>query len=259
MSLTLEVLQKQLGLDVDPNVLSKIVSGIDNLITAGTLDLAKGSGKILETAGDVAQNVIPEVRVGGKEMPSALSAARYAAGKVSDGGETIQNAADAHGAVRFPKDVSMVDAVEKRVVDSEKDATPATADGDDSISGHTPKQKEILAQWEAERNPNGRGESGMTYEEIAATNARGDAIDAEVADLPTEKAPPKAVVVDENPIDPKHAAALFRTAHGGEFDPKSSMDKRKMAEIESMLQDPANQSLTPNQFALKLYRGHGYV
>ena len=59
--------------------------------------------------------------------------------------------------------------------------------------------------------------------------------------------------------DPQKAIELFKTVHGGEFDPKSSMDKRKLAEISEMLADKENAGLSPNQFALKLYRTKGYV
>jgi hypothetical protein len=48
--------------------------------------------------------------------------------------------------------------------------------------------------------------------------------------------------------------ALFAHTHGGPFDPKSSMDKKKMAAISSMLSKEGSGDLTPNQFALKIYR-----
>ena len=59
--------------------------------------------------------------------------------------------------------------------------------------------------------------------------------------------------------DPQKAIELFKTVHGTEFNPKSSMDKRKLAEISEMLADKENAGLSPNQFALKLYRTKGYV
>jgi hypothetical protein len=72
---------------------------------------------------------------------------------------------------------------------------------------------------------------------------------------------PKAIVVEEpkKPTGKPMAGsmtpeALFAHTHGGPFDPKSSMDKKKMAAINSMLSKEGSGDLTPNQFALKIYR-----
>jgi hypothetical protein len=47
---------------------------------------------------------------------------------------------------------------------------------------------------------------------------------------------------------------LFQTAHGSAFDPKSKLDKAKMAKIQSLLAtDPSLADLSPAKFALKLY------
>ena len=60
--------------------------------------------------------------------------------------------------------------------------------------------------------------------------------------------------------DPQLTESLFRKAHGGPFDPKSSMDKRKMAEIEQLLAEQGGLGdMSANQFALKLYRQFDYV
>ena len=81
---------------------------------------------------------------------------------------------------------------------------------------------------------------------------------AEPAKAEPAKAEPEAQP-EPAEADPQKAIELFKTVHGGKFDPKSSMDKRKLAEISEMLADPENASLSPNQFALKLYRTKGYV
>jgi len=66
----------------------------------------------------------------------------------------------------------------------------------------------------------------------------------------SEPDPPKAV-----PVAPDdQAEALFRTVHGGPFDPNSSMDRGKLAKIKENLVREEYQGLTPNQFALKMYR-----
>lgn len=64
---------------------------------------------------------------------------------------------------------------------------------------------------------------------------------------------PKSVPVAE-PVDTNRAAALFAKTHGTSFDPKSSMDKKKMAAITSLMGQKGSESLTPNQFALKIYQ-----
>lgn len=49
-------------------------------------------------------------------------------------------------------------------------------------------------------------------------------------------------------------AALFKKTHGGPFDPKSKMDKAKMATITSMIKENRDLlNLSPTQFALKVY------
>jgi hypothetical protein len=49
-------------------------------------------------------------------------------------------------------------------------------------------------------------------------------------------------------------AELFKKTHGGPFDPKSKMDKAKMATITSMIAENRDLlNLSPTQFALKVY------
>ena len=59
----------------------------------------------------------------------------------------------------------------------------------------------------------------------------------------------KAVLVDD-----AQAMDLFKTVHGSDFDPKSSMDKTKLAKIKENLMKDDFKGLSPNQFALKMYR-----
>lgn len=69
---------------------------------------------------------------------------------------------------------------------------------------------------------------------------------------------PKAIPVEEpktaSPIDDAEAEKLFAVTHGGPFDPKSKMDKGKMERIKALMADPSSKGLTPNQFALRIYR-----
>tara|TARA_R100001594_G_scaffold17491_6_gene35627 strand:- start:3363 stop:3692 length:330 start_codon:yes stop_codon:yes gene_type:complete len=70
------------------------------------------------------------------------------------------------------------------------------------------------------------------------------------AEVPTASPQPSSSSLEE----------LFKVAHGGPFDPKSSMDRRKMGEIEQLLAEQGGQGdMTDNQFALKLYRRFDYV
>ena len=56
------------------------------------------------------------------------------------------------------------------------------------------------------------------------------------------------------PVDDMDAMNLFRVVHGGDFDPKSSMDKKKLSQIQKNLTKDDFKGLSPNQFALKMYR-----
>jgi len=62
---------------------------------------------------------------------------------------------------------------------------------------------------------------------------------------------PKAIPVTNDPE--AKLRALFAHAHGSDFDPKSSMDKKKMEAIRQLAAKAGSENLTPNQFALKLY------
>lgn len=56
------------------------------------------------------------------------------------------------------------------------------------------------------------------------------------------------------PVDDAQAMDLFKTVHGGDFDAKSSMDKTKLAKIKENLVKDEYKGLSPNQFALRMYR-----
>ena len=76
--------------------------------------------------------------------------------------------------------------------------------------------------------------------------------------LEQQMSAPKAIPVAEPvaapAVDADRAAMLFAKTHGSAFDPKSSMDKKKMAAINSLMGQEGSEALTPNQFALKIYR-----
>jgi|14BtaG_2_1085337.scaffolds.fasta_scaffold00504_1 hypothetical protein len=64
----------------------------------------------------------------------------------------------------------------------------------------------------------------------------------------------------EAPYTPEQAQELFKVAHGTSFDPKSSMDAKKMKEIEDTLKEQGGLGdQSANQFALNIYRKYKYV
>jgi hypothetical protein len=118
----------------------------------------------------------------------------------------------------------------------------------------TPPARAAMGSGQMLYDPSGRPMAGTGEQPKAEPKAE----PKEEKDAPVA---PKAIVVDE----PKKATgkpmagsmtpeALFAHTHGGPFDPKSSMDKKKMAAINSMLSKEGSGDLTPNQFALKIYR-----
>lgn len=71
-----------------------------------------------------------------------------------------------------------------------------------------------------------------------------------------QQAPPEP----EMESDEVSTEDLFATVHGSAFDPKSSMDKLKMQEITDTLAERGGlKGMTPNQFALNIYRKYKYV
>ena len=90
------------------------------------------------------------------------------------------------------------------------------------------------------------GEEYDTAFDDALPEGMEDAVSSDVDVSGAAKAVPVA------PDD--QAESLFRTVHGGPFDPKSRMDRGKLAKIKENLVREEYQGLTPNQFALKMYR-----
>lgn len=73
-----------------------------------------------------------------------------------------------------------------------------------------------------------------------------EAQDIEASDR--EMAEEPEVDYDQKAID------LFKTVHATEFDPKSSMDKGKIDKMKKLLAGNKGKKMTPNQFALQVYR-----
>tara|TARA_B100001094_G_C18068305_1_gene738630 strand:+ start:72 stop:683 length:612 start_codon:yes stop_codon:yes gene_type:complete len=83
--------------------------------------------------------------------------------------------------------------------------------------------------------------------------------DAEnLPDGPKPEDPDTAVGGEAQEVDDPVAMSLFRDVHGGDFDPKSKMDKQKLQQIKQLLVKEDFGDLSDrgnrNKFALKIYR-----
>ena len=95
------------------------------------------------------------------------------------------------------------------------------------------------------------GEEAEEFDLEAAGYPMGDTGEAEEFDLDAAGYP----MGDTGKDTDDQALALFDVVHGkGSFDPKSSMDAGKLKKIKENLGRAEYQGLTPNQFALKMYR-----
>jgi len=102
--------------------------------------------------------------------------------------------------------------------------------------------------------PKPNGNSGF-FDKAFGEGAMMDAINSPNRNIDLSKPIPFAIsrTIPVNDSESK-ALALFKTTYGSSFDPKSSMNKKKMAAITSLMDEPESESLTPNQFAMKIYR-----
>jgi hypothetical protein len=76
-------------------------------------------------------------------------------------------------------------------------------------------------------------------------------VESSATEMPEPAAKDVVVPAEEDEV----ALRLFKNAHNSSFDPKSSMDKKKMATLRKLLADQGGLGdMTDNQFALKLYR-----
>lgn len=77
-------------------------------------------------------------------------------------------------------------------------------------------------------------------------------VDARVASAPMGNI---TTGIESPSVDMEAAKALFKRTHGrGGFDPKSKRDQAKMRDIVSLMSNPEAASLTPNQFAMQIYK-----
>jgi hypothetical protein len=105
---------------------------------------------------------------------------------------------------------------------------------------------------EAARQASNEGMAGQ----LKAEAARQASVSAEGA---SNEEPAKA---EEKPKEDytQQAIDLFQTAHYTPFDPKSSTDKKKLAQmVEKLERDGGLGEKTANQFSLEYYREFGYV
>lgn len=125
------------------------------------------------------------------------------------------------------------------------------------------KRKRIASK----KTPTPSGEAPEPEVDAEAAEAKGrmlDEMEPVVAKDQKRKAAKAAAAADDEidvsgaakavPVDDAQAMDLFKTVHGGDFDPKSSMDKTKLAQIKENLTKDEYKGLSPNQFALRMYR-----
>ena len=245
----IQQIARETGLDEDSA--SKFFNSLERLAIAASADANKVMGSTLEGLGEGAQRIIPSVEVGksstsqeGFELPTPLALARLQGKYAADAGrglKKIGEGAQAH-----------LDSQEEPKTSDERTFGQAV---EDIIK---PEKSPFLDEFDA----TGLDDTNPQEDSPAQKKMRAEGVfrssKAEPAKAEPAKAEPEAQP-EPAEADPQKAIELFKTVHGGKFDPKSSMDKRKLAEISEMLADPENASLSPNQFALKLYRTKGYV
>ena len=106
----------------------------------------------------------------------------------------------------------------------------------------------------SEREMGANTEPELSLDEIEARD-----IAASEREMGEEKAP---AAKEEKPKEDytQQAIDLFQTAHYTPFDPKSSTDKKKLAQmVEKLERDGGLGEKTANQFSLEYYREFGYV
>lgn len=113
----------------------------------------------------------------------------------------------------------------------------------DPNASKLPTGKELVEQGMAEV-----GEAMDEMEQNPPTNVRNP---------DNKKTPPVAEPVYDQAL----VTNLFKTTHGSTFDPKSKADVKAMAEIEMLLDEMGGKlgKVTPNQFALQIYRKFRYL
>jgi len=105
-----------------------------------------------------------------------------------------------------------------------------------------------------DKKAEGSAEPELSLDEIEARD-----IAASAREMGEEKAP---AAKEEEPKEDftQQAIDLFQTAHYTPYDPKSSTDKKKLAQmVEKLERDGGLGEKTANQFSLEYYREFGYV
>ena len=122
--------------------------------------------------------------------------------------------------------------------------------GEESFEDFDPTGEEYDSAFDGSADSQGR--SAYAPSEVETRTAKQPVADSEgpLAAQGSEPDPPKAV--PDAPDD--QAEALFMSVLGGPFDPNSSIERGKLAQIKENLVREEYQGLSPNQFALKMYR-----
>jgi len=131
-------------------------------------------------------------------------------------------------------------------LESSEEDDPYSQENIDAGSLTDPNYKDKKAE--------GSAEPELSLDEIEARD-----IAASAREMGEEKAP---AAKEEEPKEDftQQAIDLFQTAHYTPYDPKSSTDKKKLAQmVEKLERDGGLGEKTANQFSLEYYREFGYV
>jgi hypothetical protein len=129
----------------------------------------------------------------------------------------------------------------------EEGFTPVGAEGDRKQGRRQGRRQERKARRKGKRDEADAAESTLWDEDKLREEGFTPVGDEDEVDV---SGAAKAVPV----VPDDQAESLFATVHGGPFDPNSSMDRGKLEDIKKNLVREEFQGLTPNQFALKMYR-----
>ena len=174
-----------------------------------------------------------------------LAETKAAGEKMKKDAEEKKKKAEAAKLVRGPDGTLKPESKESAPADS-----PSEKQGKDTpLAKRSTAQERMLAAMEkmdgtptASEDPTGE-EFDTAFDDKMPEGTDGVSSDVDVSGAA------KAV-----PVDDMDAMNLFRVVHGGDFDPKSSMDKKKLSQIQENLTKDDFKGLSPNQFALKMYR-----
>jgi hypothetical protein len=161
--------------------------------------------------------------------------------------------AESNAPIEAQFDAALARADERKVRDSR------IADYERTKDAETDTAREVMnAQMASERAANAMPESAMkdvvARRKASEAESAGGLLDFDSIEFDGAAILDEADIARRSDVPQDKLAELFKKTHGGSFDPKSKVDKEKMAAITSMIQnDRSLLNLSPTKFALKVY------